>query len=291
MSEDFDPYFKWLGIPPEQQPPNHYRLLGLPEFTDDADVVSHAVDRLMAHLRTFQSGPNSAHSQKLLNEISGARVCLLNADSKAEYDHQLRLEMHAQQQAADISAEVPDSSPTPPSSSPETSTEMDALPTTPQIRTKSAAVASAKYRRQRRKKKTSPVVFVLVLMVAVSLLGIVLFMVLSDNGATPQGGQPTGTGSAASAHAQKKKLADFDQNSDGKVTMQEFLAAHGRDFASRDKDKDDVLSDTEFPPNLVTLLDKNGDGKLNRQEYNARIEGFFAPMDKNNDGVLTAEEM
>ena len=25
----FDPYHQWLGIPPEQQPPDHYALLGL----------------------------------------------------------------------------------------------------------------------------------------------------------------------------------------------------------------------------------------------------------------------
>ena len=29
MDEQFDPYHKWLGIPPEEQPPNYYRLLGV----------------------------------------------------------------------------------------------------------------------------------------------------------------------------------------------------------------------------------------------------------------------
>ena len=28
LQEKFDPYHIWLGIPPEEQPPNHYRLLG-----------------------------------------------------------------------------------------------------------------------------------------------------------------------------------------------------------------------------------------------------------------------
>ena len=28
-TEDFDPYYRWLGIPPEEQPPNHYALLGI----------------------------------------------------------------------------------------------------------------------------------------------------------------------------------------------------------------------------------------------------------------------
>jgi hypothetical protein len=26
---DFDPYYHWLGIAPKDQPPNHYRLLGV----------------------------------------------------------------------------------------------------------------------------------------------------------------------------------------------------------------------------------------------------------------------
>jgi hypothetical protein len=28
MPEAFDPYHKWLAIPPEEQPPHHYRLWG-----------------------------------------------------------------------------------------------------------------------------------------------------------------------------------------------------------------------------------------------------------------------
>ena len=27
MADDFNPYHVWLGIPPEEQPANHYRLL------------------------------------------------------------------------------------------------------------------------------------------------------------------------------------------------------------------------------------------------------------------------
>ena len=38
----FDPYHKWLGIPPEQQPASHYRLLGIAEFESDADVIDTA---------------------------------------------------------------------------------------------------------------------------------------------------------------------------------------------------------------------------------------------------------
>ena len=40
----FDPYHKWLAIPPEEQPPNHYRLLGFPQFEFDADVIEGAAE-------------------------------------------------------------------------------------------------------------------------------------------------------------------------------------------------------------------------------------------------------
>ena len=51
---DFDPYYKWLGIPPDEQPPSYYRLLGLPNFEADPDVIDNAVNQRMAHIRTFQ---------------------------------------------------------------------------------------------------------------------------------------------------------------------------------------------------------------------------------------------
>jgi hypothetical protein len=86
----FNAYHKWLGIPPEEQPPNHYRLLGIKVFETDPDVIASAADRQMAHIRTFQSGLHSAESQRVLNEISTARVALLNSAKKAEYDRQLQ---------------------------------------------------------------------------------------------------------------------------------------------------------------------------------------------------------
>lgn len=97
MPESFDPYRKWLGIPPAEQPPNHYRLLGIGLFEDDPDTISGAADRQMGHVRTFQTGPQSALSQRLLNEISAARICLLNAEKKAAYDARLRAEQAGRQ--------------------------------------------------------------------------------------------------------------------------------------------------------------------------------------------------
>ena len=97
----FDPYYKWLGIPPKDQPPTLYRLLGLEQFETDSDVIESAADRQMAHLRQLQIGPHSALSQRLLNEVAAARRCLLDAEQKAAYDESLR----AAQQSAALSAD------------------------------------------------------------------------------------------------------------------------------------------------------------------------------------------
>jgi len=90
MSDTFDPYRKWLGIPPAEQPPNHYRLLGVVLFEDDADTIENAADRQMSHVRNYQSGKYSDQSQKILNELSTAKRCLLNAARKNAYDLSLR---------------------------------------------------------------------------------------------------------------------------------------------------------------------------------------------------------
>ena len=90
MPKSFDPYLKWLGIRDSERPPNHYRLLGLELFESDPEVISAAADRQMAHVRTFQSGPNADLSQTVLNELAVARRCLLNEQSRADYDNGLQ---------------------------------------------------------------------------------------------------------------------------------------------------------------------------------------------------------
>lgn len=90
MADCFDPYHKWLGIPPAEQPPNHYRLLGIGLFEADPDVIEQAADRQMAHVQTHKTGLHSAASQKLLNELSAAKLCLLGQAEKSRYDAALR---------------------------------------------------------------------------------------------------------------------------------------------------------------------------------------------------------
>jgi hypothetical protein len=48
MADDFDPYQKWLGIPPQEQPPSFYRLLTLKPLESDLEVISKATTNLTA---------------------------------------------------------------------------------------------------------------------------------------------------------------------------------------------------------------------------------------------------
>ena len=104
MAEEFDPYHVWLGIPREEQPANHYRLLSLTLFETNVDVIDGAADRQMAHLRTFQGGKNGELTQQLLNEVAVARVCLLDANKRAAYDKQLKATLPEPDAAAEGSA-------------------------------------------------------------------------------------------------------------------------------------------------------------------------------------------
>jgi formylglycine-generating enzyme required for sulfatase activity len=95
MAEPFDPYHVWLGIPPRERPVNHYRLLAIELFESNPEVIENATDQRMLLLRTFQVGKYSDLSQKLLNEVATAKVCLLRPEKKAAYDEQLRNQLQA----------------------------------------------------------------------------------------------------------------------------------------------------------------------------------------------------
>ncbi|MCX7427420.1 MAG: hypothetical protein NTW96_17540 [Planctomycetia bacterium] len=95
MPQPIDTYHQWLGIPPGEQPPNAYRLLGVRLFEADLGVIRTAADRQMLHLRTYQLGEYSDLSQRLLNEVASARARLLDPKRKAEYDRRLSSQLQA----------------------------------------------------------------------------------------------------------------------------------------------------------------------------------------------------
>lgn len=90
MTEHFDPYHKWFGIKPHEQPPNAYRLLGIDLFEPDPDVIEAAAEQRLTFLQTVATGPHAEWSQRLMNEVEQARMCLLNPQRRAIYDQQLQ---------------------------------------------------------------------------------------------------------------------------------------------------------------------------------------------------------
>ncbi len=184
MAGEFDPYRMWLGIPPNEQPANHYRLLGIPLFEEDHDVIQNAADRQMAHVRNFQSGQHAHFSESILNELSIAKLCLLRADTKAEYDARLR--------TAPIARATPVEPPKPvllqpPVASPPVATAQSvpvaSLAEAPVESTKNASVTvrsrpTNNLARYRQRRKTLMVAFVL-LMIAGIVVAILLAYALT----------------------------------------------------------------------------------------------------------------
>ena len=95
----FDPYYQWLGIPPKDQPADHYRLLGVERFEQNLDAIDNAAERQAMLLRTIQTPQHADFAQKLLNEVTAAKVCLLQPAKKAVYDHKLREQLASREKA------------------------------------------------------------------------------------------------------------------------------------------------------------------------------------------------
>lgn len=87
---DFDAYHKWLGIPPDDQPPHYYRLLGISLFEKDRTVIISALDQRQSFLKQKSVGQQGELAEPLLEELQQARLCLLNRLTKAQYDSTLR---------------------------------------------------------------------------------------------------------------------------------------------------------------------------------------------------------
>ncbi|HWE40052.1 MAG TPA: hypothetical protein VG406_26105 [Isosphaeraceae bacterium] len=85
----FDPYHKWLGIPKDQRPPTFYQMLGIAPGERDRDVIEAAAIRQTAFVRNFQAGPHGKDAARILNELSLARITLLDDAKRRDYDARL----------------------------------------------------------------------------------------------------------------------------------------------------------------------------------------------------------
>lgn len=200
MTEQFDPYRKWLGIPDQTQHPHHYQLLGLALFEDDPDVIENAANRQMTHVRSFQTGQYASYSQDLLNEIAQAKICLLQLDSKSSYDLQLQTKLNATATHPDPMAPVATASiPVAAAAHPEVATPMRVAATeraTPirldnPIKELSSQVSfgpKTVSRRARTRKSNTGLPWLLALgaLIGVGILIGVLMLILKFNDARPQ---------------------------------------------------------------------------------------------------------
>jgi hypothetical protein len=85
----FDPYRDWLDIPPEQQPPTHYRLLGVAPAEANVEAIKEAALLQTTRVRMYQTGQKAEVCTRLLNEIAQARAVLVNPKTRQEYDARL----------------------------------------------------------------------------------------------------------------------------------------------------------------------------------------------------------
>lgn len=90
MSSEFDAYRDLLDIKSPERPPNHYELLGIEQFEGDRTTIDDAAGERMSMLQELANSEHMDASQKLLNEVSAARRCLLNTTKKIAYDEDIR---------------------------------------------------------------------------------------------------------------------------------------------------------------------------------------------------------
>lgn len=118
MHEPFDPYWHWLAIPPAEQPPDHYRLLGLSRFEGDTQRIAGAAQSRIDHVRNCDDGRHPESVERVLEHLAAARDTLLNPTLKAQYDYLISQQRPAQAASASRPTSAPATSPRRPTAAP-----------------------------------------------------------------------------------------------------------------------------------------------------------------------------
>jgi len=186
MAEQFDPYRKWLGIPSQDQPPNHYQLLGIPALENDPDVIENAANRQMAHVRTFQNGKHSKVSQQILNELSAAKRCLLIPEKKTDYDTELKDQLAPTNTDAPAPQRTLPPSPTVQQAPPPPAAKPASNPV--QVRSRRSSAAR---RHRRKQRKSSAIPMLMGIIVTAIVVGLVILAANRKNMKTPKDNKPS----------------------------------------------------------------------------------------------------
>lgn len=80
-----------LGIPALGDPPDYYRLLGVARYEPSDPVIAEAVQELSSRIRRDQHA-FPEESQRLLNAIVEAKLCLMNPVRREQHDAAIRTE-------------------------------------------------------------------------------------------------------------------------------------------------------------------------------------------------------
>ena len=84
--------------------------------------------------------------------------------------------------------------------------------------------------------------------------------------------------------------AKLDQNSDGKITRDEYLKFRSDDFARKDKNADQLLQPDEHAHPSFERADADKNGLLSKIEFLAIFEKQFNRIDANGDGEIAVAE-
>lgn len=90
MTDTRDGYAEWLSVATAMRPPNHYQLLGLKDFESDRAKIAAAAEAAQSRLLTVAPGDRLDEWQRILDELSVAKLVLADAARKGQYDGQLR---------------------------------------------------------------------------------------------------------------------------------------------------------------------------------------------------------
>ena len=95
MAEAFDPYHIWLAIPPRI---SLRTTIGCSAFRHSRPIPTcwRAPRTSDGACPLIPAGKHSADSQKLLNELAAARLCLLSSEKRQAYDRVLKAKLAAE---------------------------------------------------------------------------------------------------------------------------------------------------------------------------------------------------